>query len=361
MRASDVPLVRWAGQSLGAMAAHIDPRRIDGVPVAVELNDQTGIELLWDSPQPDPPEPWQVAAGGWAWRLPYDPDAPVPVNEHPSPLPALVTVGRRDGRQLLVNLEALGSLAVCGDGTAAEALLRSMVLELATSEDLADSYLTLAGVEVGPADGLDRVEWAPGAEALHQLAVSNRSVADLLGDDAATTFAVRCGGRGTHIEASVFVVDGTGAPGEDGIDEALASAHPHHGTALVVLGDSPGAAARVTVSSDGSAHLTPLGLDFEAAGLPSETSDLLRQLLESEADENVEGFGVDADTDATVLEEAVAATEVGTNDLDATDLEDAVVLGHAVIDLRVVDHQLAEANPAAAEPKTNSSSPACST
>ncbi len=151
----------------------------------------------------------------------------------------------------------------------------------------------------------------------------------------------------------MFVVDGTGAPGEDGIDEALAAAVPHHGTALVVLGDAPGAAARLTVSSDGSAHLTPLGLDFEAAGLPSETSDLLRQLLESETDENVEGFGVDADTDATVLEEAVAATEVGTNELDGTDLEDAVLLGQAVIDLRVVDHPLDETSPAAAEPRIN--------
>ncbi len=335
------------------MAAQIDPRRIDGVPVAVELSDQTGIELLWDSPQPDPPEPWQVAAGGWAWRLPYDPDAPVPADEYPSPLPALVTVGRRDGRQLLVNLEALGSLAICGDETAAQALLQAMVLELATSEDLADTYLTLAGIEPGPAEGLDRVESTTVDEALNQLAAADRSVADLLGDDAATTFAVRCGGRGTHIEASVFVVDGTGAPGEDGIDEALASAYPHHGTALVVLGDAPGAAARLSVFSDGSAHLAPLGLDFEASGLPPETSDLLRHLLESETGGEVEDIVVEDTTDATVLVEAVAASEAGTNDLDATDLEDAVLLGQAVIDLRIVDHPLDEASPAAAEPRIN--------
>jgi hypothetical protein len=125
------------------MAARLDPRRVDGVPVAVELSDQTGIELLWDAPQPDPPEPWQVAAGGWAWRLPYDPDAPVPADEYPSPVPALVTVGRRDGRQLLVNLEALGSLAICGDETAARRC-SGHGAGVATSEDLADSYLTLA-------------------------------------------------------------------------------------------------------------------------------------------------------------------------------------------------------------------------
>jgi len=353
VRASDVPLVRWAGQSLGTMAARLDPRRLDGVPVAVELSDQTGIELLWDAPQPDPPEPWQVVAGGWAWRLPYDPDAPVPADEYPSPLPALVTVGRREGRQLLVNLEALGSLAVCGDEIAAHALLQAMVLELATSEDLADTYLTLAGIEAGPADGLDRVERATIHEAIHQLAAAERSVADLLASDATTTFATRCGARGTYVEASVYVVDGTGAPGEDGLDEALAAALPHHGTALVVLGDAPGAAARLTVSSDGAAHLAPLGLDFEASGLPPETSDLLRHLLESETDEDVEEIAVKADPEATVLVEAVAATAVGTNDLDGTDLEDAVLLGQAVIDLRVVDHPLDESGPAAAEPRIN--------
>jgi len=352
VRASDVPLVRWAGQSLGAVSARLDPRHVDGLPVAVELSDQTGIELLWDSPQPDPPGPWQVAAGGWAWRLPYDPDAPVPADEYPSPLPALVTVGRRDGRQLLVNLEALGSLAVCGDEAAAEALMQAMVLELATSEDLADSYLTLAGVEAGPADGLDRVERASVGEALDQLAAADRSVADLLGGDATTTFAVRCGPRGTHVEASVYVVDGTGAPGVEGLDQPLAAAVPHHGTALVVLGDAPGAAARLTVSSDGSGHLAPLGLDFEVSGLPSATSELLRHLLESEADEDVEEIGLEDDLDATVLVDA-GATEMGTNDLEATDLEDALPLGHAVIDLRVVDHPLAEAGPPPYGPRIN--------
>jgi len=353
VRASDVPLVRWAGQSLGAMAARIDPRRLDGVPVAVELSEQTGIELLWDSPQPDPPDPWQVAAGGWAWRLPYDPDAPVPADEHPSPLPALVTVGHRDGRQLLVNLEALGSLAIGGDETAAQALVQAMVLELTTSEELADSYLTLAGVKAGPAEGLDRVESTTFDEAFQQLAAAERSVDDLLGGDAATTFAVRCGSGGTHVEASVFVVDGSLAPAEEGLDEALAAAVPHHGKALVVLGDAPGAAAQLSISSDGSAHLAPLGLDFVASGLPSETSDLLRHLLESKTGEDVEETVVEDTTDTTMPVEAVAATEEGTNELDVADLEDAVLLGQAVIDLRVVDHPLDEASPAAAEPRIN--------
>ena len=189
----------------------------------------------------------------------------------------------------------------------AQSTHQHQLLPGATSEDLADSYLTVAGVEAGPADGLDRVERATVDEALDQLAAADRSVADLLGGDATTTFAVRCGARGTHVEASVFVVDGSTSSGEGRLAEALPAAVPHRGTALVVVGDAPGAAARLTVSSDGSAHLAPLGLDFEASGLPSETSDLLCHLLESEVDEDVEENGMEDDAGPSVLVEPVAA------------------------------------------------------
>lgn len=353
VRASDVPLVRWAGQSLATMAATVDPRRIDGVPVAVELSDQTGIELLWDSPQPDAPAPWQVTAGGWAWRLPYDPDAPVPADEHPSPLPALVTIGHREGRQLLVNLEALGSLTVSGDNDAARSLVRSMVLELSTSEDLADSYLTLAGIDAEPDTISDRVDTASLPDALDQLTTTERSVNDLLGDDAATTFAVRCGPRGTHVDATVVVVDPTSAD-PDAVNEALGGVVPHHGVALVVLGDAPAARAHLTVSHDGSAHLAPIGLDFQAAGLPSETSDLLCQFLAAEAD--------DADDGTT---SAPGGPSIPSENLDPAVLFSALpdeepVSGEApnmamtgVIDFRIVDHQLSDLPPADVRPRPN--------
>ena len=65
-------------------AAAWNPHRVSGVPLAVELSDETGIELLWDRPQSDPPTPWNGADGGRAWRLAYDPDAVVPVDDLPA-------------------------------------------------------------------------------------------------------------------------------------------------------------------------------------------------------------------------------------------------------------------------------------
>ena len=113
--AADVPLVRWAGQHLARLVGHLDRRQLTASPIAVELSEDTGIEVLWDAPQNAPaPTGWLVADGGWAWRLAYDPDAPIPADELPAAFPALVTIGQRDGRQLLIDLEAFGVLTVSG-------------------------------------------------------------------------------------------------------------------------------------------------------------------------------------------------------------------------------------------------------
>lgn len=128
--AADVPLVRWAGQHLARLIADLDRRRLTGAPVAIELSDTAGIELLWDTPQPDAKAGWTAADGGWAWRLPYDPDAPVPADELPAAIPALVTIGQRDGRQLMVDLEAYGTVTVTGDPDHVDAFLRATAVEL---------------------------------------------------------------------------------------------------------------------------------------------------------------------------------------------------------------------------------------
>jgi hypothetical protein len=49
--------VRWAGQQLAQLVQRLDRRRVTGAPIAVELSDTTGIELLWDTSQLDAPEP----------------------------------------------------------------------------------------------------------------------------------------------------------------------------------------------------------------------------------------------------------------------------------------------------------------
>lgn len=277
--ASDLPLVRWAGQELARMAAALDPKFITGTPVAVELSDTSGIELLWDIPQTAAPEPWQATDGGWAWRLPYDPDAPIPPDELPSPIPALVTFGERDGRQLLVNLEAIGSLAVTGDDDAVDAFIRSITTELATSDDLADAYLLLSGVDLDTPGDQGRTRTVGPADLQAEFTSVARAAADVIGTKAGSgsSFAFRSGPRGGRLEAHVAVIDARNVALPSGL---LDLAEPHHGVAAIVAGDVE-AAAQLHIGANGMARLDLLGIDFCAVGLPEATADRLRRLFES--------------------------------------------------------------------------------
>ena len=73
-------------------------------PLAVELSDLAGVEVLWDAPMPEAPAPWEATSGGWSWRLLYDPLAEVPADDLPLAVPGLVTLGRRSDASVLVDL-----------------------------------------------------------------------------------------------------------------------------------------------------------------------------------------------------------------------------------------------------------------
>ena len=155
--AADLPLVRWAGQEISGVLFGLG--RPPAGPVAVELSDLTGIELLWDAPMPSAPSPWEATpGGGWSWRLLYDPSAEVPETQLPAAIPGLVTFGRRHDAQVLVDLEAFGTVSIDGDQRAAEDLLRSIVLELGAGEELADAWVSTVGFGVDGVEQLSRVQ-----------------------------------------------------------------------------------------------------------------------------------------------------------------------------------------------------------
>ncbi|MDQ6837457.1 MAG: LysM peptidoglycan-binding domain-containing protein [Actinomycetota bacterium] len=279
--AGNVPLIRWAGQELAAMAAGLNPKSITGAPVAVELSEDAGIELLWDTPQPDAPQRWSPTDGGWAWHIPYDPDAPIPVDARPSPFPALVTVGQRDGRQLLIDLESAGTVAVTGDDDAVDAFVRAIVLELGSDGDLADAYVTLAGIDVPGAEHLGRVSTTGSDGALAHLRSTTTSVNEALEKSSTTSsFAFRAGKHGGHLEAHVIVTRA-----RDASQELVDAAPCRRGAVAVIIGDAPTAGAHISIDAAGWAHIDPLGINFQAAGLPAATAERIDELLNSEADE----------------------------------------------------------------------------
>ncbi|MBK6671912.1 MAG: hypothetical protein IPG46_20575 [Actinobacteria bacterium] len=271
--AADVPLVRWAGQQMATLIRDLDPRKVTGAPLAVELSEEAGIEILWDAPQHSPTVgAWRAADGGWAWRLDYDPESPVPPDELPPGIPALVTIGQREGRQLLIDLEAFGTLAVTGPPDCTAGLLRSVALELACGNDLADAYVSIVDIDVDPLVApRHRLTAQTLTEAVEAAANAVDSVGAAIRHDSRDTFRARVGGA-APIEATVIVANNC----QGSIDATFA---PRRGAALVTASDRDAIAdggARIEISGDGvSARLEPLGIDFTPVRLDASTADAL--------------------------------------------------------------------------------------
>lgn len=277
---SDEPLVRWAGQRLAAVFHAIDHRRLSAGPAAVELSEDAGLEILWEAPQhATPPEPWTTADGGWAWRLAYRPDDDVPVDELPAVIPALVTIGERDGRQLLIDLEAWGTLTIGGAAEHAEAFARFVALELACGNDLADGYVTAIGLDLDASLApRHRLTPADVDAAERQLVSTAESVGEVLaatGSD--DTLRARCRAM-APIEATVVVAAGLG-------DEQLATlgrhVAPRRAVALVACTDAAVAGgANIEIDPSGrTARLEPLGIDFRPVSLPATTTAAVQEAV----------------------------------------------------------------------------------
>lgn len=273
--ASDVPLIRWAGHHIARLTAQVDRRNLSAGPVAVEISEVSGIEVLWEAPQPDAPRPWRTADGGWAWRLPYDPDADVPPADLPCSVPALVTFGERDGRQFLVDLEAYGSVTVGGAVEQVDAFLRSIAVELASSGDLADACVLSVGLDTG-IQHLDRLATTSADDAGVVLERAAQSVGAAL--DAARvsgTFAARVESS-VPVEATVAVIGGLD-PAD--VERLIELCPIRRGVAVVAAGTEGIAGAHVEIGADGAALLSPLGIEFVAAGVPRDTLHAVDELL----------------------------------------------------------------------------------
>jgi hypothetical protein len=187
-------------------------------------------------------------------------------------IPALVTIGQREGRQLLVDLEAFGTLSVTGPPDFTSGLLRSVALELACGNDLADAYVSIVDIDVDPLVApRHRLTVQTLTEAIESAAKAIDSVGAAIRHDSRDTFRARVGGA-APIEATVIVAGGC----QGSIDATFS---PRRGAALVMASDRAAIAdggARIEISGDGaSARLEPLGIDFTPLRLDASTADAI--------------------------------------------------------------------------------------
>lgn len=334
VRAADVPLVRWANHELATLMAGLNPRAIMGTPLAVEISTSHGIELLWSSPNTGAPHPWEAADGGWTWRLLYDPDHPVPHDPEIAPIAGLVTIGSRDGNQLLLNLEAFGTVALTGDPARADNLARAVVLELATTQELGSACCTVVGLAVDGDEHFWRAEHADIETVRQRISSQQASYRKLIRESGMPgAFHLRVGDPFDR-DVTVAVLDSAATSMLDEME-----VEPNLGVAVLALGSLPRDCATVSVDADGKATLQPLGLQFDAAGVPLATAAAIAVLLDEpespdtgpdrliDDDPNATPSGVaDAETDPVPAEDEPSDLDpVGDDEPEAKDDDDAAL------------------------------------
>lgn len=278
--ASDIPFVRWVAQELAAMARSLDPVKHRAVPLAVELDEADGIEVLWDQPVLDAPHPWEATEGGWSWRTLYDPDEPTPASDWPTPLPGLVTIGARRGRQLLIDLEQIGTLSISGPGDRVDGLLRSMLLELAIGDDMSNAYVLSFGADGAAAGHGHRVEQVDLAGAGVALENVSATAASLIGNGE-TLFQQRLG-PDPAIADNVTVVFVGPDVDKTAKEHLVSMVSAGRGMGAVIVGEGLDAAASIVVDEDGSASLAGIAaqpINFIACHVPLDSSATLERVL----------------------------------------------------------------------------------
>lgn len=280
-RRANIPFTDWLAARLADVAAHVAKTGFDGHLVAIELGDDEA-ELLWDRPHLATLAPWKVEADGWSWSIRFDVDDDVEESEVARAMPALVTVGRREGRDLVLDLEAFGTLTVTGDPELAADLVRSMAVELGGGEGIANAQVVLVGFNLALDEHLSRVVSKTDAAALAHLTTLVEQHRQVIERSSVATVLQLRGASPMAREATIFVVDAERCGRVEHMCELVEPGMP---VSLVVIGSKSGEGAVVEVESPDHAKLSPLGVEFVPAGLKARVAEVLAdQLDELEAD-----------------------------------------------------------------------------
>ena len=277
--AADLPLTCWANHALtGLVAAHgTAGSHID----IVELGD-CDLRVWWAPPLTIPPAVagWTHDPTGRIWTLTRPPEsntaAPVP-----AAIPSLVTIGRTDDRNVMINLEAFGGLLINGDAARADELVRSIVLELGADGDLSGSIVHTIGLDVDGTEHLSRVRSRAEADTRTYLArrVDDIDANTLTGSAYPTMFALRAavGPQGRDVVVVTARADALVDP-----DGLFALAPPERGVAVVIAGASTVALAPavLTIDASGAATLIPVGMQIQACGMPRSSAAAIAILFD---------------------------------------------------------------------------------
>ncbi len=231
---ADAPLLAWANVGLAELVAERGRNSAAALPVAVTLSADRGIGVHWQPPLPTASiGNWAADEGGAAWTLDA-PDVMPVVVAGAAAIPGLVTVGTHDGQSVLVDLESCGSLALRGDAVAAEALIRSIVLELGAGGVLSNCQVHTVGLD--GAEQLGRVRSRTESEAIEHLRTIRVQNDAVLGDaQRSSMLEVRSASSPLGREVHVVAVRASAC---ERLHELVETATPQRGVAVVVVGEA---------------------------------------------------------------------------------------------------------------------------
>jgi hypothetical protein len=282
----------WAADTLRAMP--LPPVRegcADAKLEAVQVG-ESGLEVLWNRPQPDVPEGWTSVNAGWSWERARTTAAGKAIGL--AAYPCLVTIGRREGNDVLINLEAGGIIEIMGP--AATDVARAIVLELGatlhsdvnvtlTNASWIDGIEHITGVRSAPFDEI--VNWLDHHRttfAGHLTAAAHESLPRLRADGIDT------------FEPAVAVIDATELADAD-LDRVLAAAGA--GAIVILINPSPpsGRGWQLECTTE-QTTVQPLGVIVTPTSVSTSTAESIARML-AELDEG----SADAPTISHVADE----------------------------------------------------------
>jgi DNA-binding SARP family transcriptional activator len=278
--AADAPRADTVAGTLRALAA-VEPRRAGHVQSA-ELTDQ-GLELQLDEPV-DAATPFVAVQGGRRWRL--DRSLAEAPDGH-SALPALASIGHRDGRLVFVDLELLHVLYLTGDENAANQLLSWIAADLAAGEWAITTNLTLVGV-APPLAALDN-ERIRRFDHLTQDVVDTveSQVREFATAEHADAIATRTGDPLEPWPVEIVLVGSVAASNADTalIDQLIRSAQGdrRNGAAIVMVGDPRGRGTSAVIE-DGRIQISALSIEADVAQLTDDEVGDFGRLVDAACD-----------------------------------------------------------------------------
>ena len=272
LRASaDPDLIDWANEELSDLVAAYGVNENRSLPVVVELSREDGLTVHWEPPHGDQPSDWTLNEDGTSWSLPFDTNH-VEGGGAPAGMPGLVTVGARRGHHVLLDIESCGSISVRGDMTEAEALVRSMVLELGAGGALSNAHVHTVGLDIDGCEHLSRVHVRSEGDAIEHLRSIRVQHDQVLNDSGrASMLEVRSASTPAGREITVVAVRASSCVR---LDELIESAGPQRGVTVIVVGDAD-CSSTIEVDRTGTAHIEPLGITVGANGVSRQLASTL--------------------------------------------------------------------------------------